>query len=158
MQALKLLFSPLLNGDTCWNGRGGACVPARTSAQRRFHTQIYLHITYHARGLNDGCALAGRHGRVHRHHPYPSPSCFSVQSAHNQRPHRPRSYKNHAAFRNERKDEDTLIHYDDNLQGRLIFFYPKKIPMDSSFPLLNSSNSELLHHLHRQTCDLPEHP
>ena len=22
-----------------WNGRGGACVPARTSAQRRFHTK-----------------------------------------------------------------------------------------------------------------------
>ena len=39
MQALKLLFSPLRNGDRCWNGRGGACVPARTSAQRRFHTK-----------------------------------------------------------------------------------------------------------------------
>ena len=74
-----------------WNGRGGACVPARTSAQRRFHTKIYLRITYHARGFNDGCALAGRHGRAHRHRPYPSPSCFSVQYAHNQQPHRPRS-------------------------------------------------------------------
>ena len=102
-QALKLLFSPLQNGDRCWNGRGGACVPARTSAQRRFHTQIYLRITYHARGFNDGCALAGRHGRAHRHRPYPSPSCFSVQSAHNQWPLRPRSCKNHSAFRNERK-------------------------------------------------------
>ena len=39
------------------NGRGGAYVPARTSAQRRFHTKIYLRITYHARGFNDGCAL-----------------------------------------------------------------------------------------------------
>ena len=39
MQALKLLFSSLRNGDRCWNGRGGACVPARTSAQRRFHTK-----------------------------------------------------------------------------------------------------------------------
>ena len=56
------------------NCSGGACVPARTSAQRRFHTKIYLRITYHARGFNDGCALAGRHGRAHRHRPYPSPS------------------------------------------------------------------------------------
>ena len=56
------------------NRRGGACVPARTSAQRRFHTKIYLRITHHARGFNDGCALAGRHGRAHRHRPYPSPS------------------------------------------------------------------------------------
>ena len=76
-----------------WNGRGGACVPARTSAQRRFHTKIYLRITYHARGFNDGCALAGRHGRAHRHRPYPSPSCFSVQSTHNQQSLRPRSCK-----------------------------------------------------------------
>ena len=53
--------------------RGGACVPARTSAQRRFHTKIYLRITYHTRGLNDGCAPAGRHGRAHRHRPYQSP-------------------------------------------------------------------------------------
>ena len=104
-QASKLLFSPLRNGDMCWNGRGGACVPARTSAQRRFHTQIYLHITYHAREFNDGCALVGRHGRAHRHRPYQTPSCFSVQSYHNQQPLRPRSYKNQAAFRNERMDK-----------------------------------------------------
>ena len=69
-----------------WNGRGGACVPARTSAQRRFHTKIYLRITYHARGFNDGCALAGRHGRAHRRRPYPSPSYLSVQSTHDQQP------------------------------------------------------------------------
>ena len=56
------------------NGRGCACVPARTSAQRRFHTKIYLRITYHARGFNDGCAPAGRHGRAHRHRPYQTPS------------------------------------------------------------------------------------
>ena len=93
LRALKFLFSPLRNGDKCWNGRGGACVPARTSAQRRFHTKIYLRITYHTRGFNDGCALAGRHGRAHRHRPYQTPSCFSVQSAHSQRPHRPRSCK-----------------------------------------------------------------
>ena len=39
LRALKFLFSPLQNGGVCWNGRGGACVPARTSAQRRFHTK-----------------------------------------------------------------------------------------------------------------------
>ena len=39
LRALKFLFSLLQNGGTCWNGRGGACVPARTSAQRRFHTK-----------------------------------------------------------------------------------------------------------------------
>ena len=52
-----------------WNGRGGACVPARTSAQRRFHPRI-MH--FHVQTLcfrpspdapNDGCALAGRAGR-----------------------------------------------------------------------------------------------
>ena len=36
------------------NRRGGACVPARTFAQRRFHTNQYTHC---ARGFNDGCAL-----------------------------------------------------------------------------------------------------
>ena len=35
------------------NRRGGACVPARTSAQRRFHTKKY---TYCTRGMDDGCA------------------------------------------------------------------------------------------------------
>ena len=30
LQALKFLFPPLSNGDVCWNGRGGACVPAFT--------------------------------------------------------------------------------------------------------------------------------
>ena len=29
--------------------------------------------------MNDGCAPAGRHGRAHRHRPYPSPSYFSTQ-------------------------------------------------------------------------------
>ena len=56
--------------------RGGAYVPARTSAYRRFHAKI----TYHVWGLNDGCAPVGRHGRAHRHRPYPSPSYFSTQS------------------------------------------------------------------------------
>ena len=40
LRALKFLFSSLQNGGTCWNGRGGACVPARTSAQRRFHPKM----------------------------------------------------------------------------------------------------------------------
>ena len=46
LRALKFLFSPLQNGGVRWNGRGGACVPARTSAQRRFHTKTYLRIMY----------------------------------------------------------------------------------------------------------------
>ena len=38
------------------NRRGGACMPARTFAQRRFHTK-HTHIV---RGeFNDGCALVG---------------------------------------------------------------------------------------------------
>ena len=40
LRALKFLFSSLQNGGTCWNGRGGACVPARTSAQRRCHPKM----------------------------------------------------------------------------------------------------------------------
>ena len=72
LRALKFLFSLLQNGGTCWNGRGGAYVPARTSAQRRFHRQNIF--THHARGFNDGCALAGRRGRAHRHRPYQTPS------------------------------------------------------------------------------------
>ena len=44
LRALKLLFSSLWNDGVRWNGRGGACVPARTSAQRRFHRQnIFTH-------------------------------------------------------------------------------------------------------------------
>ena len=59
------------------NRRGGACVPARTSAQRRFHTKN----TRIVRGdFNDGCALVGRHGRAHRHRPYPSPLYIHAQS------------------------------------------------------------------------------
>ena len=54
--------------------RGGACVPARTSAQRRFHAKI----TYHVWGLNDGCAPVGRHGRAHRHSPYQPPPNHAV--------------------------------------------------------------------------------
>ena len=57
--------------------RGGACVPARTSAQRRFHTKN----THIMRGeFNDGCTLVGQHGQAHRRRPYPSPSYFSTQT------------------------------------------------------------------------------
>ena len=34
--------------------------------------------------MDDGCALAGRYGRAHRHRPYPSPSYFFAQSHTNQ--------------------------------------------------------------------------
>ena len=40
LRAIIFLFSPSQNGGTCWNGRGGAYVPARTSAQRRFHPKM----------------------------------------------------------------------------------------------------------------------
>ena len=59
------------------NRRGDAYVPARTFAQRRFHTKKHTHC---ARDFNDGCALAGRHGWAHRHRPYQSPSYFSTQT------------------------------------------------------------------------------
>ena len=59
------------------NRRGGACVPARTSAQRRFHTKNMRIV---CGDFNDGCALAGRRGRAHRHRPHPSPPYFSTQS------------------------------------------------------------------------------
>ena len=55
------------------NRRGGACVPARTSAQRRFHTKNTRIVCGE---FNDECALAGRHGRAHRHRPYPTSSNF----------------------------------------------------------------------------------
>ena len=83
LRALKFLFSPLQNGGTCWNGRGGACVPARTSAQRRFHPKMRCchpqTLRFHLRKArfhlqtrcfypqkappNDGCTLAGCAGR-----------------------------------------------------------------------------------------------
>lgn len=61
------------------NRRGGACVPARTSAQRRFHTQKYTHC---ARGFNDECALGGRHVRVAAF-PYPKRFVYHASCAGN---------------------------------------------------------------------------
>ena len=60
------------------NRRGGACVPARTFAQRRFHTKNMRIV---CGDFNDGCALAGRHGRAHRHRPYQTPLYIRVQSS-----------------------------------------------------------------------------
>ena len=60
------------------NRRGGAYVPARTSAQRRFHTKNMRIV---CGDFNDGCALVGRHGRAHRHRPYQSPLYIRVQSS-----------------------------------------------------------------------------
>ena len=65
------------------NRRGGACVPARTSAQRRFHAKNTRIVRG---GMNDGCAPAGRRGRAHRHRPYSSPPYFSTQSHTNKIP------------------------------------------------------------------------
>ena len=42
-------------------------------------------------GMNDGCALAGRRGRAHRHRPYQSPSYFSTQSHTNKITHSTRN-------------------------------------------------------------------
>ena len=88
------------------NRRGGACVPVRTSAQRRFHTKNmrivcgefndecalagrhgrvaafpYQKYAHCVRGITDGCALVGRRGRAHRHRPYQSPLYIRVQSS-----------------------------------------------------------------------------
>ena len=42
-----------------WNGRGGACVPARTSAQRRFHIKICLYIMHYEHQLTMDAPLRG---------------------------------------------------------------------------------------------------
>ena len=62
-QVLQFIFRGLLK----WNGRGGACVPARTSAQRRFHTKICLYTMHYERRLTMDApfwgALAGTQAR-----------------------------------------------------------------------------------------------
>ena len=57
------------------NRRGGARPNARAAA---FPYQKYTHC---ARGMNDECAPAGRHGRAHRHRPYQTPLYIRVQSS-----------------------------------------------------------------------------
>ena len=89
----RSLFRQSYDASHTRNGRGGACVPARTSAQRRFHPQrarsppakaAFLFINNVCSHQNmfvhcaDGCALMGRHGRAHRHRPYQPPSNTST--------------------------------------------------------------------------------
>ena len=51
----------------------------------RIRAQLFSHNNSPNHGkMNDECALVGRHGRAHRHRPYPSPSYFSTQSHTNQ--------------------------------------------------------------------------
>ena len=98
-QALNFLFSPLRNGDRCWNGRGGACVPARTSAQRRFHTKNTCIVRWE--WMMDA-PLQGDTGR----HTGTAPTKLhhTLQSAYNQRPLRPPSCKTiHHLEMNERQ-------------------------------------------------------
>ena len=52
---------PIHNPPPKRNRRGGAYVPARTFAQRRFHTKNMRIV---CGDFNDGCALVGRHGRA----------------------------------------------------------------------------------------------
>ena len=65
-------------------GAAPACPPERPRSSVSIQ-KIGLCITHCARGMNDGCALVGRHGRAHRHRPYQSPSYFSTQSYTNKR-------------------------------------------------------------------------
>ena len=62
-------------------GAAPVCPPERSRSDVSIPTNTRI-----VRGvLNDGCALVGRHGRAHRHRPYPSPSYFSTQSYTNKR-------------------------------------------------------------------------
>ena len=54
-------------------------VPVCPPERPRSGVSIIKH-THCARGMNDECAPAVRHGRAHRHRPYQSPSYFSTQS------------------------------------------------------------------------------
>ena len=57
------------------NRRGGACGPARTFAQRRFHAKNTRIVRG---GRTTNAPLWGRHGWAHRHRPYQSPSNHTV--------------------------------------------------------------------------------
>ena len=57
-------------------GAAPACPPERPRSGVSIQKNTRI-----ARGdFNDGCTLVGRHGRVHRHRPYQTPSYFSTQS------------------------------------------------------------------------------
>ena len=95
-QASNFIFRGLLK----WNGRGGACVPARTSAQRRFHTKICLYIMHYERHLTMDAplrgALAGTQAR-------PLPRSVTISAT---------FLQNHSSFRNERMDAHSCPNYE----------------------------------------------
>ena len=80
-----------------WNGRGGACVPARTPAQRRFHPKmmhchpqtLFFHLHLHRLTMDAPLwgALAGTQAR-------PLPRLTAVAFL-----------QNRSSFRNERRAE-----------------------------------------------------
>ena len=55
--------------------RSGVSIPKKVCVSRIMRGEF-----------NDGCTLAGRHGRAHRHRPYQSPSYFATQSRTNKIP------------------------------------------------------------------------
>ena len=61
----------------CPNETVGA-VPVCPPERPRSGVSILKHCV---RGMNDGCAPAGRHGRAHRHRPYQTPLYIRVQSS-----------------------------------------------------------------------------
>ena len=102
-------------------------------------------------GMNDGCALAGRHGRAHRHRPYQSPSCFSVQSAHNQQALRPRSCNTiHHLEMNERTDATSIIMPSTKFADNIRLLY---IVIEQNGGLIIRPSTTRAHHF--RTCPMP---
>ena len=125
LRALKFLFSSLQNGGTCWNGRGGACVPARTSAQRRFHTKaIHFHPQMrccHPQTLHFHPRMMHFHVQTRCFHPRKVPLTMDapLRGALAGTQARPLPHltttsatflQNHSSFRNERKAEYRNYH------------------------------------------------
>ena len=104
LRALKFLFSSLQNGGTCWNGRGGACVPARTSAQRRFHPKMMCcHLQtrcFHPRKASLTMDAPSR-GELAGKQVRPLPHLTTTSAT---------FLQNHSSFRNERKAEHRSYH------------------------------------------------
>ena len=104
LRALKFLFSLLQNGGTCWNGRGGACVPARTSAQRRFHPKMMCcHLQtrcFHPRKASLTMDAPSR-GELAGKQVRPLPHLTTTSAT---------FLQNHSSFRNERKAEHRSYH------------------------------------------------